>query len=293
MALSNPRPKRAGIMLAEPFSERRLLNQGRYHTKWSSPYILQPKLNGERCRMLVDKRCCLLLSSTGEIISSVPHINQAGLALPPGEYDGELYVHGWTFSEIHSVVSTTSRVHERAGEMQYHIFDIINEHSQIVRTGRLLDLIIKGTLQPPLYHVEPYICSTLQQIYDYYDAFISAGYEGFIIRNMDAPYVRKRTGAMMKFKPREIDEYPIVKIYEAISEDGHPKGMLGGFTCVDDMDTTFNVGAGKLTHEERISLWQKWQSSPEEFRGKLLRIEYQTLSDKDKVPLFSRAITIL
>jgi hypothetical protein len=69
--------------------------------------------------------------------------------------------------------------------------------------------------------------------------------------------------------------------------------MLGGFTCIDDMGTEFNVGAGHLSHKERTEIWWQWMDAPEEIHGKFLRVEYQVLSDKAKVPLFSRAVTIL
>ena len=40
--------KRTGIMLCYPFEEKRL-------NKWNPPYIIQPKLDGERCRAVYDE----------------------------------------------------------------------------------------------------------------------------------------------------------------------------------------------------------------------------------------------
>jgi len=63
------RAKRAGVMLCYPFEEKRLL-------KWSPPYIVQPKLDGVRCRAVwaYELNSYVLLSSTQHQIVSVPHI---------------------------------------------------------------------------------------------------------------------------------------------------------------------------------------------------------------------------
>ena len=284
---------RVGIQLAYPFEERRLRNQGRFHLKWYPPYIVQPKLNGERCRMIVEGNRCLLLSSSEDIIPAIPHINKAGLLLPPGEYDGELYVHGLSLSEIHSIVSREVTLHESFERMEYHIFDIIDENAlQTARLQRLRGLPLhqnSGTLRI----VRTEIAFTYEQLLDFYDEFISQGYEGFILRHIDAPYIRRRAAWMMKFKPKQSDFYEILLAYEAVDEGGTPKGMLGGFDCIDDMCTPFSVGAGKLTHLERQMLWSQWQDNPSSIIGRFLEVEYQTMSDKKGVPLFSRAVRIL
>lgn len=287
-------PKRSGIQLAMPFEERRLLNQGRFQTRWEPPYLMQPKLNGERCRAIVQNNTCLLLSSTEELIQSVPHIQQACLnTLPTGEYDGELYVHGFTWAEIHGIVSRTTNLHENYEAMEFHIFDLPS--SKAPQLVRYIDLqrLVRNSHSPCLKLVDCKVAHNLTEVYNLYDQWIDAGYEGFIIRELSSPYVRRRSGAMMKFKPKATDQYEIVGVYEAIAEDGSPKGMVGGFNCIDDMNTPFSVGAGKLSHGNREILWQIWQETPLNIKGKLLEVEYQTMSDKNKVPLFSRAVKII
>ena len=282
-------PKRIGIQLAEPFSESRLLNKGRYHTTWTPPYALQRKLDGDRCRALVSDGRCLLLSSTEEIISSVPHINSAFIhSFPNGEYDGELYKHGWTHSEINSVVSRTTNMHPKFDQVEFHLFDIKNGTSQAERISHCLHLPYNNYIK----HVPVNIAFTLTEVMAYYDQYIAEGYEGFIIRELSSYYVEKRSQLMMKFKPKKSDTYPIFSINDAISETGSPLGMVGSFWCVDDMGTTFKVGAGKLTHPERKRLWEVWLDGalPKNAR---LYIEYQTMSDAKKVPLFSRAVKII
>jgi ATP-dependent DNA ligase len=171
--------------------------------------------------------------------------------------------------------------------MQLHLFDLINNESQAERIKRLGEVIFS---RMPIQMVPSKIAWTHSEIMSYYDAFIAAGYEGFILRHIDAPYLRKRSAAMMKFKPKASDSYLIVGIEEATSESGTPLGMIGAFVCVDEMNTQFKVGAGKLSHDERKRLFKQY---PFQVYGHHLLVEYQTMSDKNKVPLFSRAVRII
>ena len=98
--------KRQGIQLCYPFEEKRL-------EKWEPPYLVQPKLDGERCRAECwvetrddSKLDWFLKSSEQNIFNSVPHINKAikdQRILRNMELDGELYLHGMNFSDIHSI----------------------------------------------------------------------------------------------------------------------------------------------------------------------------------------------
>ena len=278
---------RKGIHLFEPFSERRLLNQGRYRSVWRPPYALQRKLNGERCRALNFGGRCLLLSSTEEILASAPHINQYFIRhFPDGEYDGEIYVHGWTLGKIHSVLWTTSGLHPEHESLQFHMFDVKNKDNQAERLSTLQDLPHGG----PIVKVSTDIVFTLDEIMTKYDQYIGEGYEGFIIRELSSPYKDGRSQLGMKFKPKKKDSYKIVGINEAIDKYGKPKGMVGSFICEDDMGTRFDPGAGKMTHLRRKEIFEMFKDDPSLVLNHMLEIEYQCMSDRVNVPHFSRAV---
>lgn len=278
--------KRVGIQLCYPFEERRIL-------KWSPPWLVQPKLDGERARLLVEPgrgglNRCLLLSSSEDLITSVPHILEAALRLPQGEYDGELYVHGLNQNQIHSIVSRKVSLHPDSHKVEFHIFDLISEAPQYERL-RTLHTIPNW---PSCFKkVLTTVCDDLKSLYSLYDRFISEGYEGFVVRNLDAPYLRRRATHMLKFKPKKTDLYPIWDAEEAISESGDPLSMIGAFVCQDIDGTTFKVGAGHLSHTQRHSLWEEFKDTG--LKGASLEVEYQTLSTRNRVPLFSRALTVL
>ncbi len=282
--------KRKNIMLAYPFEEKRL-------AKWKPPYIVQPKLDGVRCRAEVKNGRVDLLSSSDTLISSVPHINTklesfiSLLSIRDIELDGELYYHGYDFDSINSIVSRqyASTLHDDHNMIEYHIFDIVNRDSQFKSILQLEGLanLLKGMPSKSALNawikVVPYnlvkdyegVMSLLNSYYN------EQKYEGVMIRNMDAPYVRKRATTMMKFKPKKVDYYRLVRVEEAISESGEPKEMIGSIICSDGT-SEFSVSGGNLTHTERRHFWfMKGMLEDQKF---YVKVGYQNITEKNKVP---------
>lgn len=273
---------RKGIMLCYPFEEKRLV-------KWPAA-IVQPKLDGDRCRALFDgSGNVTLLTSEENIITSVPHIVTAleSLGLKHTELDGELYTHGMVHQDIRSIVGRTRTLSMDYGEMQYHVFDMIDQDFQLGRLQRLRNLLKDAGNEIQLVPNE--IAHNVEQIIQLMNSFSEAGYEGVIIRHPFNQYVRKRSNMIMKFKPRKEDFYTIVGAVEEVSIEGVPKNALGALICQDDMDTSFQVGSGPaLTREARIALWAERGALP----GKVAHIKYQHLT-KDHVPRFPVLVEIL
>jgi ATP-dependent DNA ligase len=269
--------KRVGIQLAYPLEEKRIL-------KWKPPYICQPKLDGIRCRAIRHGNSYILLSSEENVIF-LPHIVEALNLLPMDElygyheYDGELYVHGWPLEQINGTIPRPDTVNfnPNAGKIQFHIFDIIKEDQpQYLRIHNLMQL----NLYDPLILCKPSICNTMQEIIETYNAFLSEGYEGIIVRHFAAGYVRKRSTYILKFKPKKEDTYLIVSWEEEKSVDKVPKGTLGALVCWDGTNH-FSVGSG-LTNQLRRELWEVRDELP----GKYVKIGYQHLTTTNKVPRF-------
>lgn len=272
--------KRTGIQLAYPFEERRL-------ARWKPPYIIQPKFNGERCRAVYAQDGYILLSSEANLISSVPHIvealNKTGLRV---ELDGELYRHGMVFEDIHSRVSRTANLHPDHRAIQFHIFDCVIPDTQMERTLQLIK--VSNSLNSEYLHVaEFYMANSFEDVMTIYDEILLRNYEGIIVRHLEAPYIRRRSTYMMKFKPKKTDTYRIVGYQEEHSVDGVPKDSLGALVCEKD-GQTFNVGSGFLRDQRKI-FWEERESLP----GKYVRIEYQNLSQKRGVPVFQVVKEIL
>lgn len=273
-----------GIMKCYPFEEKRL-------ARWPIPYILQPKFDGIRCRAIPLKTGpkgneYLLLSSEENVIYSVPHINEAlsNLGLH-AELDGELYCHGMSFEEIFSITSRTINFHHNFKEIKFHIFDIVNDQPQMRR--QLLVDALRG-LHPYIQVAPFWLCESLEDVMKVFDEIINLGYEGIIVRHNMAPYERKRSTCVMKFKPKKEDIYEIIGYGEEIDKEGILKGSLGSLQLKSGDGNTFSVGSG-FTRDLRDRFWRDRKS----LSGKIARIQYQHLTSERKVPRFPVFVEVI
>lgn len=273
---------RKGIMLANPFEIKRL-------QKWKPPYIIQPKLDGERCRAVFDADGVLtLLTSEENIIVSVPHIEREllSLGLRNMELDGELYTHGMGFDDIRSRVSRTINLHNDYEATQFHMFDLVYNDNmamkQIDRVFKLMELKSSTKNNSAVEVVYTELVDDEEEILSYMEDFISDGYEGFILREKSGLYERKRSTNMMKFKPRKEDIYTITGWKEEMSISGEPKNTLGALVCVSQSgEHTFAVGSG-FTNTQRAELWFRRNM----LIGKQVMVKYQHLTPGKGVPRF-------
>lgn len=266
-----------GIMKCYPFEEKRL-------AKWQPPYIVQPKYDGVRCRAIPLQTGpkgdeYLLLSSEENIIYSVPHINEIlSLTKLRAELDGELYCHGMTFEQIVSITSRTMNISPDYKQIKFHIFDIVNDQPQMRRT--LLIEALRG-LNSWLEVAPFWLCESLDEVTRVYDKILELGYEGIIVRHNMAPYERKRSTWVMKFKPKQQDDYEVVGVTEEIDKDGNPKDRLGALVCRSGDGNLFNVGTG-FSDEDRVRLWDIQGILP----GMIATVKYQHITSGKQVPRF-------
>jgi len=269
-----------GIMKCYPFEEKRL-------NKWQPPYIVQPKYDGVRCRALPTMTGgYILLSSEENVIHSVPHINMTlnNLGLN-AELDGELYCHGMSFEEIVSITSRTVNLSSDFEKIQFHLFDVVNNQPQMKRTIMIENL---RDLSNYLVVSPFYLCENLDDIMEAFDRIVSLGYEGIIVRHQFAPYERKRSTLVMKFKPKKEDDYEIVSTQEEISIDGIPKGSLGALVCKSGDGSVFSVGTG-FTQDQRREMWK----IRENLTGKVAKVKYQHITSGRQVPRFPVFVEII
>lgn len=240
-----------GIMKCYPFTEERL-------ARWTPPYIVQIKYDGDRGKAYPHDSGYLLVTSEENPVFSVPHITQVlkssglRLTLDFEFYNHELFLEGG-HELIHSIVSRTVNLHPRYKEMEIHVFDLDNEKTQmerLVALARLKEKRIPGVVISPYW-----ICETLDEIKEVYDKVINEGYEGIIIRHIYNSYERKRSTFLMKFKPKKKDEYDILGWNEEVDKDGNPKGRIGSLVLSSQKGDVFSVGAG-LDAVQKDHLWE-------------------------------------
>jgi len=270
---------RTNIMLCYPFEEKRF-------NKWEQA-IIQPKLDGFRCRALIRPDGVDLLSSEENSFNfAAPHISeslykQAKLLMDNGifELDGELYNHDLSFEEISSICNRTVNCSPNHQQIEFHIFDHVCEETQF--QSRLLPLYntIKYINDPNLVNVPNMHVTSMEQIESALKTVTSNGYEGIIARNPNYPYQRKRSTGIMKWKPKKQDEYEIVDLLEEHDKHGNPKGTLGAFVVTDGTNQ-FKVGTG-FTEDQRKAYWEMKGMA----MGRSCIIQYQHITSKG-VPRF-------
>ncbi len=274
--------KRSGIMLCYPFSEERL-------KKWPKPWLVQPKLDGDRCRAIFNSNGeVTLLSSEENIITSVPHIvtELQSLGLRDIELDGELYKHGASHQVIHGTVARTVNLHPEHENIEYHVFDYVSDETQAKRTMNLISNI-KSTEY--IKRVETDAAESIEDVMNILQRYTDDGYEGIVVRCIGYPYLRKRSTGMMKWKPRKSDYYMIVGYEEEVNIHGEPKGTLGALWLTSEEGEKFKVGSGSLlTRENRQQLWD----IKETLLNKMAHVKYQHLTERH-VPRFPVLIEII
>lgn len=294
--------KRTGIMLCQPLDEHNLDR----NFKIAPKMLVQPKLDGQRAWVnwvyphgARGEAEPILVSSQGNIITGVPHVNIAlkEMARKTGEHpswDGELYYHGMPFEEI---VSRTKRLpnnlHPRYLDIQYHIFDVKSALPNLERQeyiSKHLHEFNRACSDELRYILRLVVANKAErhEIEIFLEYYLNQGFEGIIIRNPVASYVEKRPYTILKWKPSLQDWYKIKKVGEALSEQGQPLGLIGWLECEDRYGNSFRVGSGLgLDNSKKTQLWQERDT----LLGKFACVKYQNLT-KYGVPRFGKFTSV-
>jgi len=250
------------------------------------PVFTQPKLDGIRCIAIVKDGACTLWSRTRKPITSVPHIVQELEAAFENQdviLDGELYNHDMK-SDFEKIVSLVRQ--EEPGEghevVQYHIYDTINEapyKNRYVQLHRMFNVFEFHSLKL----VPSEVAQTADDVMVKFEKYIKEGYEGAMLRNVESPYLHKRSMDLQKMKPFIDDDFLITN---ATSGRGKMAG-LAIFTCQAKNGNSFEV---KLKGE--LESLRKYLEDESLWKGKKLTVRYFGLTNKEKVPRFPVGIAV-
>jgi len=256
-----------GIRLFEPMLAEKW---EKYKNKVKYPIFSQPKLDGMRCIVKKDG----MWSRTGKKVVSAPHIFKALEPLfkenPDLIFDGELYCDKLSndFNKLISLVSKTKPEPEDLVEcekyIEYHIYDVPSVKLEFHKRKFYLWLL-RNQLPKCCKIVETVILNSEQEVKDKFTEYITAGYEGQMLR-LDLPYENKRSKSLMKDKVMETAEFEIIKVNEGT---GKLAGKAGTFTIKMKngvlVDATVNG-----THAYLTDLWNR----KKELIGKECTVRY-------------------
>ena len=207
-----------------------------------------------------------VLENIMELLSARDKVSILGSNITGGfVFDGEVV--GNSFQELMRQARRKENV--AAEDSVFHIFDIIpisdfsrgHWNAQLSKRISLLEAMQPAIDKMPNVELLPHLQVDLddhegRSVFERYcREMVDAGYEGVMIKDLDAPYICKRSTSWMKYKPTITVDLEVIGLEEGT---GRNKGRLGALVCngVDDgKEITVNVGSG-FSDGERDSLWE-------------------------------------
>lgn len=254
------------------------------------PALATPKFDGIRCLIINGKAVSRKLKPIpNKYIREKLEQDLAGL-----ELDGELLIPNKPFNEVSSAVMSF----DGEPEFEFWVFDYINDDLKTPYHVRMTEL---GALSLPSYckKVLPRVVNTHEELVSIEQLWTTQGYEGVMIRSMNAPYKCGRStvreGYLLKIKRFEDSEAVVLgfdeKLHNAneatIDELGHTKrsshqanmipcGTLGAF-LVRDIHTgvEFRVATG-MDDATRDMIWK----DKDKYLNKLVKYKHQPAGAK-------------
>ena len=223
---------------------------GKKPVDWSEKVFMQPKLDGVRCIIQLDKTGKVIAySRTGKPWLNIRHILKDlkpwFAEHPEVILDGELYNHELRndFEKIISLVRTqkpTAYMRSKSKKLvQFHCYDYANgnePYSQRMRNLSVSDMYSYCVKYVPTWQVTSSGHANLK-----HKSFLEKDYEGSILR-LDTKYQNKRSYGLQKFKDFHDAEATIVGY---VPGKGKRTGTLGKFMMQDDKGVEFGCPPGK------------------------------------------------
>ena len=257
------------VSLAQKFDIKRLKGKDRV--------AVEPKLDGIRCFAVVRNGCSQLFARSGKLITNFDNtIGKELVKLGEGCYDGELMG-----NDFISLMRQAYRKEDVDVSSTYiALFDYLPIEEWATREAKsscsdryeiLLDRISDNNTDFSLVTpVERYECKPdYNEIKELHDEFVDEGYEGAMIKDLDAPYKFGRGYEIMKMK-----EFHDVDLEIRSLEEGTGKHALKlGAIVADFKGVEVRVGSG-FSDEDRDRIWK----NQKDFIGRVVEIRYQEVT---------------
>ena len=264
------------------------------------PKLASPKLDGIRCCIHKGKA----LTKSGKPLPNL-HTRAWLEANVPEGVDGELIMgnpmletcYGDTFSAVMTIKGEP--------DFSFYVFDLCDSPEDARHRKTVLKLVCDG-LDRRVVFVEQITVWTDEQAGSEYAKWIGMGYEGMMLVDPASKYLYGRASPkaqqQLKFKPQADFEGEILETLEAMQNDNEAytnevgetersqhqenktgKGMVGGYRVRDVLTgVIFKVGAGKLTHLQRLAEWTAHLANPQHRLNTYLKyrcMDYGTMTN--------------
>ena len=281
-------------MLANTFKFDSLTKKSRAK-KIKLPCAIQRKYDGIRCLAYNDNNKIILESRKGVKFENFNLLKKELQTLFLGfgknfYLDGELYTDSIPFESLSGLIrkkenKTSEKELEDINKIKFYIYDCFDIDKMGTSFTSRCDLIsvIFGKNINYCVRVPTYIAETGDDIKKYHKQFISEGFEGTMLRNLDSVYEpNKRSKDLQKYKDNMEEEYKIIGFHEG---SGDEKGAVI-WDCVTKEGKQFAVRPVG-SRELRQTLYK----NGEKYIGSLLTVIFQELTN-DGIPRFPRGKAI-
>lgn len=259
--------------------------------KVSYPCFAQPKLNGQRCIAVKEEGRVTLWTRTRKPITSCPHViddlefilaNHGDVIL-----DGELYNHdlvldcGEDNTPFEKLMSAVRKQKPSSESLlaEYHVYDLASEVLTTKERQEVLNELKSSFEWTSVHYVETHEIEDEKTLMIYHKSNIKRRYEGTVVRNMNAVYRFERTSDCLKLKDFDDDEFKILGF------------KIGKQDTVVAKCTTKNGEIFEPTMKGSKKENLKYLND-KSYIGKMLTVQYQGLTGKNKVPLFPVGLRI-
>lgn len=242
--------------------------------------------------------------------------------------DGEFGAHKETHPRLCSLTTSALSTIEGSPWLMWHVFDYVTEETKDLpykeRYSLLNEHVIKmralqtfGRVSSPWNHIEVvpmFICDNMDKLSELDSLWLSLGYEGTIIRNLNAPHKAGRStvreGGLLRIKRFVEEEAIVIKINEGeqnnneaqINELGRQfrsshqenktaNGQVGSLECIILKDSELfkagqqiTVSKGTMTEEEAIDYFR----NPHKILNQTIKFKHfpKGVKDKPRFPIF-------
>lgn len=235
--------------------------------KWSFPTLAEIKYDGTRTIAICENRKVTYFSRSGK---PADHLNGlfddelCALEEEKGEpiiVDGEAL--GKDFTETMNAKKSTNL--DAKNNLNFYAFDMMTlaewkakecSTPQMIRS-ELLEAILAKTECTKIIKSEYKICENYDEVYAYYALAVENGWEGLIIKDMNALYEWDRSKSWMKWKPVNTYDGKIIGFFEG-KAGTVLEGTLGGIIVEgeDENGTPWQARCGSgFTFKDREEIW--------------------------------------
>jgi DNA ligase-1 len=245
---------------------------------------IEPKLDGYRALAFNYPDDVVLRTRNGKLIEGFTEIEEQVSHLPKGfVYDSEITGKDDHFKDMQEQVFS----HQKSKQGIFNVFDLMpieefnagkSKEQLMIRKAVLKEFVESARSHfnlPDINLVEFSQPLDIDDLYidELYDHYLTIGYEGIMLKDVEGYYVCKRSTSWAKMKPTDTYDLPVIGYEEGKNDFS---GMLGAF-IVDYNGFPVHVGSG-FNLQKRAEYWNK----REEMIGRIVELRAQEATTNKK-----------